>query len=142
MCRGILGCFGVFLLASAGCSSGPAGTPSSAVNPVAAEQENGLSTPTVGDELVDQRVEASCGQCQFGMPGEGCDLAIRWQDQVYWVDGSGLDDHGDAHAEDGLCNRVREAVVSGILKETRFTATNLELLDEKKAAEEKDGQGE
>ena len=27
--------------------------------------------------LVNQTVEASCGQCQFAMEGGGCDLAIR-----------------------------------------------------------------
>ena len=33
------------------------------------------------------------------MPGNGCDLAVRIDGQVYYVDGSSIDDHGDAHAK-------------------------------------------
>jgi len=37
-------------------------------------------------------VEASCGQCQFGLPGRGCDLAVRIDGDAYYVDGTGIDD--------------------------------------------------
>ncbi len=82
--------------------------------------------------FADKTVEASCGQCQFNMEGEGCDLAVRIDGQAYWVDGTGLDDHGDAHAEDGFCEAVRQAKVTGSVKEGRFHAKSFELLLEQK----------
>ena len=30
-------------------------------------------------------VEASCGQCQFGLKGEGCRLAVRIDGKAYFV---------------------------------------------------------
>ena len=80
-------------------------------------------------KLVDALVETSCGQCQLEMSGDGCDLAIVWQGKFYWVDGSGIDDHGDAHGGDGLCNRVRQARVSGLLADGRFAAEKFEVLE-------------
>ena len=68
-------------------------------------------------------VEAACGECQFAMPGTGCDLAVRIDGEDYFVDGTGIDDHGDAHADEGLCNAVRKARVSGDMREGRFVAT-------------------
>jgi len=73
-------------------------------------------------------VEAACGECQFGMPGNGCDLAVRMDGQSYFVDGTGIDDHGDAHGGDGLCNAVRKARVYGTVRGGRFVATAFELL--------------
>jgi hypothetical protein len=55
-------------------------------------------------ELPVRRVEAACGECRFGLPGSGCDLAVRIDGVAYFVDGTGIDDHGDAHAQDGFCN--------------------------------------
>lgn len=78
----------------------------------------------------DQRmvVEASCGQCQFDLPGTGCDLAVRLEGEAYYVDGATIDDHGDAHAADGLCNAIRSARVTGEVVEGRFVATSFELV--------------
>lgn len=73
-------------------------------------------------------VEAACGQCQFGLPGKGCQLAVRVEGQAYFVDGTGIDEHGDAHAADGLCNAVRRAQVRGSVVDGRFRARSLELL--------------
>ncbi|OUW80329.1 MAG: hypothetical protein CBD74_09480 [Saprospirales bacterium TMED214] len=61
------------------------------------------------------------------MPGNGCDLAIRMNGKVYYVDGSSIDDHGDAHAADGLCNCVRKAIVSGKVVDGRFVASDMKL---------------
>jgi Family of unknown function (DUF6370) len=44
-----------------------------------------------------QIVEVSCGQCQFKMQGKGCDLAVRINNKAYYVDGTKIDEHGDAH---------------------------------------------
>ena len=72
-------------------------------------------------------VEASCGQCQFGMEGSGCDLAVRIDGQAWYVDGSGIDDHGDAHGVHGLCNAIRMADVSGSVIDGRFLAERIVL---------------
>lgn len=79
-----------------------------------------------------QLVELACGQCQLGMPGKGCDLAIRINGKAYFVDGSNIDSHGDAHAKDGLCNAIRTAHVKGEIQNGRFNATRLVLIPEKR----------
>ena len=73
-------------------------------------------------------IEASCGQCQLGLPGTGCDLAILVDGIAYYVDGSGIDDHGDAHGKEGLCNVVRNARATGTIVAGRFNAEMLEIL--------------
>lgn len=88
-------------------------------------------------QITDQLVDASCGQCQFGMEGNGCDLAIRIDGQSYFVDGTSIDDHGDAHADDGLCNCIRKAKATGAVKNGRFLATRLDVLPDDSA--KKDG---
>ena len=75
-------------------------------------------------------VEASCGQCNFGLTEPpGCDLAVRIEGQAYYVDGSHLDDHGDAHARRGMCNVIRRAKVTGEVVDNRFVARSLRLVD-------------
>lgn len=73
-------------------------------------------------------VEAGCGQCLFGLPGDGCDLAVRFDGAARFVDGSHIDAHGDAHGADGLCNAVRRAEVQGEVRADRFVATSFRLL--------------
>lgn len=72
--------------------------------------------------------EAACGQCKFGLKGEGCDLAVRIDGKAYYVVGASIDDFGDAHADDGLCMAVRKAKVEGEIKDGRFVATKFEVL--------------
>lgn len=79
-------------------------------------------------QIMNQTVEASCGECQFGMEGSGCDLAVRIEGKAYYVDGAMLDDHGDAHGDDGMCNCIRQAKVSGELKGGRFVSTSFEVM--------------
>lgn len=78
-----------------------------------------------------QIVEASCGECKFGMKGKSCDLAVRIDGKTYFVDGTTIHDHGDAHAEDGFCNAVRKASVTGEIIGNRFKATSFTLIAEK-----------
>jgi len=80
-----------------------------------------------GGEMVDVVVELSCGECQFDLEGKSCDLAIRQNGQAVFVDGFGIDDFGDAHSKEGLCNCVRKARVTGKMVEGRFVATKIEL---------------
>lgn len=92
------------------------------------------STSAVSLTLKDAIVDASCGQCNLGLSGSGCDLAIRTPDgkHAHFVHGFSIDDFGDAHAEDGLCACVRKARVTGHTEEAdgvvRFHATAFELL--------------
>ncbi len=78
--------------------------------------------------LVTQVVDASCGECQFKMEGSGCDLAVRIDGKSYFVDGAKIDDHGDAHSPQGMCNCIRKASVTGEIKNGRFVASAFDLL--------------
>jgi|GEM_PF-617854 len=93
-----------------------------------AEKPSGIQPVT----LTSRVVEASCGECKFEMEGTGCDLAIRVDGNSYYVDGAKMDDHGDAHSDDGMCNCIRQAKVSGEIKGGRFLATSFELLPQEK----------
>lgn len=73
-------------------------------------------------------VEAACGQCQFGLEGKGCDLAVKIDGKAYFVDGTEIDDHGDAHAADGFCETIRKAKVKGEIADGRFKASSFTLL--------------
>src|SRR5688572_7826321 len=75
-------------------------------------------------------VDASCGQCKLGLKGKSCDLAVRINGKAYFVDGTKIDSHGDAHADDGFCNAIRKAEVQGEVVNNRFKATYFKLLPE------------
>lgn len=99
---------------------------------------NNSSENTPNIEIKAQVVEASCGQCNFGLTGgNGCDLAVRIDGKAFFVDGTNIDKHGDAHAEHGFCSAVRKATVDGKVENGRFVASSFELMPvEKKASEE------
>jgi hypothetical protein len=75
-----------------------------------------------------QVVETACGECQFKMEGKGCHLAVRVDGKNYFVDGTSIDQHGDAHAADGFCNAVRKAEVQGSIVDNRFKASYFKLV--------------
>jgi hypothetical protein len=75
-----------------------------------------------------QILEVSCGSCNFGLKADDCALALKIDGKAYFVDGTGIDDHGDAHAKDGFCNAVRKASVKGKLVSGRFKASYFKLL--------------
>jgi len=85
-----------------------------------------VSTQNITADL--QVVEASCGQCNFNLPGKGCNLAVRIKGKAYFVDGSNIDDHGDAHAADGFCESIRKANVKGAIVANRFNAEYFKLI--------------
>ena len=86
-----------------------------------------------------QVVETACGECQFKLEGKGCDLAVRINGKAYFVEGTDIDSHGDAHANDGFCKAVRKAEVQGEVVDNRFKVTYFKLLKdpEKKDANTK-----
>jgi hypothetical protein len=73
-------------------------------------------------------VEATCGTCMFKMEGKGCFLAIKFKGKNYFVDGTGIDDHGDAHDNEGFCNAIKKAKVQGKVVKNRFEVTYFELI--------------
>ncbi|OSZ79862.1 hypothetical protein CAP36_00940 [Chitinophagaceae bacterium IBVUCB2] len=87
-----------------------------------------------------QIVETSCGQCQFALKTKkGCDLAVRIDGKAYFVEGTTIDEHGDAHAKDGFCEAIRMAKVQGKVKDDKFKVTYFQLLKpEEVPAEKKD----
>lgn len=89
---------------------------------------NAQTKPLKTDQML--IAEASCGQCQFKMEGKGCNLAVRIKGKPYFVDGTKIDDHGDAHAKDGFCQKIRKAEIKGTLVNNRFVATYFKLLPE------------
>lgn len=96
-----------------------------------------LSAQENKEESKSQIVEASCGQCQFGMEGYGCELAVRIDGKPYFVDGTSIDSHGDAHANDGFCAAIRKAAVVGEIKNNRFVASSFKLLPEENKIQQK-----
>lgn len=92
-----------------------------------------VSTPDPNKKI--QIVETACGECQFKLDGKGCDLAVRINGKSYFVDGTDIDSHGDAHAKDGFCNAIRKAEVQGEVVNDRFKVTYFKLL---KSPEKKD----
>lgn len=90
-----------------------------------ADHETGkLRKPTI--------VEAACGQCLLDLKGKkGCDLAVRLDGQSYFVDGFTMKQLGDAHANDGMCNAIRQAKVTGEIVNGRFVASSFDLLPAK-----------
>jgi hypothetical protein len=89
--------------------------------------ERAPEQPFSSERVSTMLIETSCGQCQFGMDAPGCDLAVRLDGTPYFVDGSGIDDHGDAHGTEGLCNIVRMAEASGTIVDGRFVADSFVL---------------
>ena len=78
-----------------------------------------------------QIVEVACGQCQFKMKDKkGFYFAISFDWKSYFGEGTRIDDHGDAHANDGFCNAVRKAEVIGEIKGDKFVVSYFKLLPE------------
>ena len=97
-----------------------AGCAADSHGPNAVAQETGASEPMT--------VTAGCSTCIFDIPGAvGCELAVKIDGKAYLVAGSDIDDHGDAHAADGLCNASSDAVVEGRIDGDRFVATSFKL---------------
>ena len=71
---------------------------------------------------------ATCGTCMFKMEGKGCLLAVKFKGKNYFVDGTSIDDHGDAHAKEGFCNAIKKAKVQGAVVGDRFLVTYFELI--------------
>ena len=86
----------------------------------------GVATKT--PDKISTIVQASCGTCNFEMTSDACELAIELNGKHYFVEGSSIDEHGDAHSEKGLCSLIRDAQVIGQVKHGVFVAEKFELI--------------
>ena len=81
-----------------------------------------------GNSIVEGFVVASCNKCNFGkMRDKKCSMGIKIDKNVYNVVGHD-GNHDDAHNNDGICNALRVAYVSGNIKKNTFYADNFELI--------------
>ena len=94
------------------------------------EEGTGVGTPAEASKPREPSTASAfvgsmgCATCIFDMEGaEGCKLAVEFDGKHYLVVGSDIDDHGDAHAPDGLCNTARRASFKGEFQGDRFLAT-------------------
>jgi hypothetical protein len=101
----------------------------------AVQAQSKVSVPDSTKKI--QVVETSCGQCQFGMKEKkGCDLAVRIDGKAYFVEGTKIDDHGDAHAADGFCESIRKAETQGELVNDKFKVTYFKLIKKPESKKE------
>ena len=83
---------------------------------------------SVGCVSSQRSTEAGCATCIYNMKGvRGCKLAVKVDGTPYLVDGVGINDLGDAHADDGLCNTSRKVIVDGRVEGDRFVAKMIKL---------------
>jgi len=73
-------------------------------------------------------LDASCGTCMFKMNGKACVLAVKYEGKSYFVEGTNIDDHGDAHDKEGFCNAIKKAKVQGSVVGDKFLVTYFELI--------------
>jgi hypothetical protein len=88
--------------------------------------KNGAAKPDPNKKTM--TVETSCGECNFGLEGKSCDLAVKINGKAYFVDGAKINDFGNPHDDNGFCLAVRKAEVQGEVVKNRFKATYFKLL--------------
>ena len=92
-------------------------------------QDKAKATPKTPE--INQIAGVSCSQCNFKLKTQkGCDLAVRLNGKAYFIDGTKIDDHGDAHADDGFCNAIKKAQLRGTIVDGRFKASYFKLIKE------------
>ena len=115
----------------AACGSCPGDTDDSTV--VVSKKTSALVTTVPESGGIEGFVISSCGKCNFGYKKRrGCSLTIKIEDTVYPVQGIKIHDHGDPHSEEGFCNSVRVAYVSGEIKKNVFYADSFTLIESPK----------
>jgi len=71
--------------------------------------------------------------CNFDYKGsKGCSLTIKIGDTVYPVEGTNIHKHGDPHSEEGMCNAIRVAYVSGNVKDNKLYSDSFTLIESPK----------
>ena len=90
-----------------------------------------ILTVVPANRILSGKVEASCGMCNFGMDSRDCSLAIRIGEKTFNVKGTGMEDHGNSHADNGFCNAVRIANVKGKVSKGKFKSESFALIGSK-----------
>ncbi len=91
----------------------------------------GLLLSLTGCRSSQRSARIGCATCIFHMKNvAGCKLAVKLDGKPYLVSGSDIDDHGDAHASDGLCNAERIATVEGKIENGQFSAKRISVLSQ------------
>ncbi len=82
---------------------------------------------TSGKSIEAQTLKVACGSCVFEMKDvDGCPWAAEVEGKYYLMQGAVPQNH-DSHADDGMCNMPREAVVSGTLRDDKLIVTSMKL---------------
>ncbi|MCH2228884.1 MAG: DUF6370 family protein [Crocinitomicaceae bacterium] len=79
-------------------------------------------------ESINLIAKASCGTCNFDMTNDECELAVEIDKKHYFVEGSSVDGHGDAHSATGLCSTIRDAKIIGKVRHGVFVAESFQLI--------------
>ena len=102
-------------------------------NKTVVKKSNSLVTAIPESGNIEGFAIASCGMCNFGYKGsKGCSLTIKIGDTVYPVEGTSIHKHGDPHSGEGMCNAIRVAYVSGIVKKNKFYSDSFALIESPK----------
>ena len=97
---------------------------------IVSKKTNALVTTIPESGSIEGFVISSCGMCNFGYKkSRGCNLAIKIEDKIYPVEGTKIHDHGDPHSEEGFCNAVRIAYISGKIKKNKFYSNSFTLIE-------------
>ena len=73
-------------------------------------------------------VIASCNKCNLGQTKDKkCSMGIQIDNNIYEVKNHSHN-HDSAHNNDGICNALRIAYVSGKIRSNNFYANNFELI--------------
>jgi len=121
----------MFAYAFGGCGKCPGDVKASEKESAQQTSINTLVTSIPKDGKIEGILITSCGTCNLGVEGGGCSLSVKIGDKAYPVEGTGLHDHGDAHAKDGFCSAVRVAWAKGEIKKDVFHSESFVLVGEK-----------
>ncbi len=86
------------------------------------------SVGKLNDQKQVLEMEAGCGMCMFGMKDNDCRLALKKNEKTWFVKGTDIDDHGDAHGDDGFCNATHRARVQGTFTGDTLVVSYFELI--------------
>ena len=95
----------------------------------ATKKTSALVTSVPSNGEIQGFVIASCNKCNLGKnTDKKCSMGIRVNDKVYAVEG---DSHNkkESHKQDGICNALRVAYVSGKIKGNKFQANDFALIN-------------